>query len=442
MGDRHQHNLERLKKSDNLMDGYFCIYPYPFHPILGYYDYIYNHDDLAGFSKRAIEEYNQEMDKRYHFVELVKGYLYSSDEFESIVAYFNACQPGDMDVTFVATTDCPLGTLSVPHDLEIIHVFPNSKSGSDTSQSAGVPARHQKILLKILNMDLLILQNWVKFIIAALNSDIEVINRERAELYSELKDKDFTPLPEKTTVEELIAGATDAVKTEKSGGAEAAQNGDYDYLLQMPIVNFNPDMVQKLLEEKSQLDREVEEMRKETPMSLWQKYLDALERKLDAQDKRDADDEEAQLSSYKDRMNRGGPVPSRKAPKNPQKSTKNARKAPKNPGKSTKNAKNTETVAKPMYTASASAMETVEVPQKQATKKPPSRKNVEVMKGNKGERMAAARKAKAAKPPAAPAVTKKRGPAASRQSLVEWLDHRGRDTNLCSARIKRMLVWP
>lgn len=83
------------------------------------------------------------------------------------------------------------------------------------------------------------------------------------------------------------------------------------------------------------------------------------------------------------------------------------------------------------------------MPQKQATKKPPSRKNVagkkisldisededqefefedisdddefevQVVKGKKGGRKPAAGNAKAAKPPAAPAATKKRGPAAS-----------------------------
>lgn len=81
------------------------------------------------------------------------------------------------------------------------------------------------------------------------------------------------------------------------------------------------------------------------------------------------------------------------------------------------------------------------MPQKQATKKPPSRKNVagkktsldisgdddfefedisdddefevQVVKGKKGGRKPAAGNAKAAKPPAAPAETKKRGPAAS-----------------------------
>lgn len=83
------------------------------------------------------------------------------------------------------------------------------------------------------------------------------------------------------------------------------------------------------------------------------------------------------------------------------------------------------------------------MPQKQATKKPPSRKNVagkktsldisgdeyqdfefedigdddefevQVVKGKKGGRKPAAGNAKAAKPPAAPAATKKRGPTAS-----------------------------
>lgn len=350
--------------------------------------------------------------------------------------------------------------------------------------------KRQKILLENLELDLLKLDNRVRFILGVVEGKIKVSNRKKADLCLELKEKGFTPFPKKVKVEELVAGATDAEESEEnseenseeSGGAKAVQVGDYDYLLQMEIGNLTIERVQKLLRDREQLNRDVDELRKATPMSLWQKDLDALDRELDAQDQRDAVDEASRLSAYENRMNPDGPKPSKKAPKNPRKTTKNAKK--------------TETDAKPMDTASA--METdqvhevvnpngkagpkkapakkgkstsilrdedeipnlsdrlaaytlnpspdnsevmeVEVPQKQATKKPPSQKNVagkktsldisgdedqefefedisdddefevQVVKGNKGGRKPAAGNAKAAKPPAA---TKKRGPAAS-----------------------------
>lgn len=62
MGDRRQNDWERLEESHNMIDGSVSIYPYPFDATVGkYYKYIYNHEDLAGFSKRALEKYNQEM---------------------------------------------------------------------------------------------------------------------------------------------------------------------------------------------------------------------------------------------------------------------------------------------------------------------------------------------------------------------------------------------
>ncbi|KAK1402686.1 hypothetical protein POM88_002291 [Heracleum sosnowskyi] len=109
---------------ESIVYGYMSIYPHPFDPELGEYQYLYNHDDLTTFSKRALEKYNQDKHKRYQFVELGEGFLHSSHVCDSITAYFNACQPGDMNVTFLETIDVPPGILSLPkHDPEITHVL-------------------------------------------------------------------------------------------------------------------------------------------------------------------------------------------------------------------------------------------------------------------------------------------------------------------------------
>lgn len=143
----------------------------------------------------------------------------------------------------------------------------------------------QEILLKNLGLDLLKLDNRVRFILGVVEGKIKVSNRKKADLCLELKDKGFTPFPKKTKVEEVVAGATDAVETEEnsegSGGAKDAKVGDYDYLLQMEIGNLTIERVQKLLKDREQLNGVVDELRKATPMSLWQKDLDALDRELD-----------------------------------------------------------------------------------------------------------------------------------------------------------------
>lgn len=119
--------LEEFEEIDENINCYVSIYP--FDPTEG--ECVYGLKDLADFSKRAIETYNKDKDKRYDFVELVEAFLHSTFHGDSITAYFNACRPGDMkNVTFVASTECPLGDLSIPHP-EIICVcpFPDSESG-------------------------------------------------------------------------------------------------------------------------------------------------------------------------------------------------------------------------------------------------------------------------------------------------------------------------
>lgn len=143
----------------------------------------------------------------------------------------------------------------------------------------------QKIRLENLELDLLKLDNKVRFILGVVEGKIKVSNRKKADLFLELKQKGFTPFRKKTKVDELVAGATDAVETEENSegisGAEDAQVGDYDYLLQMEIGTLTLERVQKLLKDRDQLNGEVDELRQATPMSLWHKDLDALDRELD-----------------------------------------------------------------------------------------------------------------------------------------------------------------
>ena len=59
-------------------------------------------------------------------------------------------------------------------------------------------------------MELLKLENKVRFILAVVKGEIIVSIRKRADLFVELQTKGFTPIPKKTkAVEREVAGATD-----------------------------------------------------------------------------------------------------------------------------------------------------------------------------------------------------------------------------------------
>lgn len=145
----------------------------------------------------------------------------------------------------------------------------------------------QKVLLDNLELDLLKLENKVRFILGVVKGEIIVNNRKRADLFVELKQKGFTPFPKKTkSVEPEVAGATDDTEdTEDNSNSEAAATevriSDYEYLLSMAIGALTLEKVQALLAERDKLNNEVDELRKATPKSLWVKDLDALEEQLD-----------------------------------------------------------------------------------------------------------------------------------------------------------------
>lgn len=142
----------------------------------------------------------------------------------------------------------------------------------------------QKVQLENLELELLKLENKVRFILGVVNGEIVVNNRKRTDLLLELRQKGFTPFPKNSkSIEAVVAGATD--ETEESEENPEAVNGvqsiDYDYLLLMAIGTLTLEKVQGLLADRDKLNEEVDDLRKATPESLWVKDLDALDMQLD-----------------------------------------------------------------------------------------------------------------------------------------------------------------
>ncbi|XP_052171246.1 DNA topoisomerase 2 [Diospyros lotus] len=229
--------------------------------------------------------------------------------------------------------------------------------------------KRKKVLLDNLEMDLLKLENKVRFILGVVKGEIIVSNRKRAELLLELRDKGFTPFPKKTkNAEAVVAGAADdAEDSEESPevvGTKGVQASDYEYLLSMAIGTLTLEKVQELCADRDKLNEEVDDLRKATPKSLWVKDLDALEKELDEQEKSDTQAEEARKEMKSKIMREAGLKASRQAPKNPRKNIKKA--------------SNAESVSETTETSTTSSMETDKVPEvkpkgKRGPKKAPAK---------------------------------------------------------------------
>ncbi|PSS24455.1 DNA topoisomerase [Actinidia chinensis var. chinensis] len=236
----------------------------------------------------------------------------------------------------------------------------------------GFYEKRKAILLDNLELDLLKLENKVRFILGVVKGEIIVSNRKRADLFLELRDKGFTPFPKKTKiVEAAVVGATDDVEeTEESPDVIASKGiraSDYEYLLSMAIGTLTLEKVQELCAERDKLNKEVDDLRKATPKSLWINDLDALEKVLGEQDESDAQAEDARKKMKSRVMTEAGLKVSRQPPKNPRKNSKKAT--------------NAESVSESTALSTSSSMETDNVAEvvkpkggRGAPKKAPARK--------------------------------------------------------------------
>lgn len=111
-----------------------------------------------------------------------------------------------------------------------------------------------------LEIELLRLENRVRFILGVVNGEIIVSNRKRVDLFHELQAKGFTPFPKKNkSVESEVAGASDETnETEEGPEVKGERIGDYEYLLGLAIGNLTIEKVQELCHERDKLKGEVE----------------------------------------------------------------------------------------------------------------------------------------------------------------------------------------
>ncbi|KAK4770618.1 hypothetical protein SAY87_031150 [Trapa incisa] len=184
--------------------------------------------------------------------------------------------------------------------------------------------KRRKFLLDNLKLELLKLDNKVRFILGVVSGEIIVNNKKRADLFLELQQKGFTPFPKKTkTLEAAIAGASeDSEDTENSEnvGSGEGKASDYEYLLSMAIGSLTREKVQELCDERDKMLGEVEGLKRTTPKDLWLKDLASLEKEIDELDKNDA--EARKMSKSKGPTAAGTKVSTRQPPKAPPRAKK------------------------------------------------------------------------------------------------------------------------
>ncbi|XP_047341634.1 DNA topoisomerase 2 [Impatiens glandulifera] len=190
--------------------------------------------------------------------------------------------------------------------------------------------KRKKVLIDNLELDLLRLDNKVRFILGVVRGEIIVSNRKTKELVLELKQKGFTPFPKKSNNDESRE-VIETDETEESLDAVDINDvkiGDYDYLLSLTIGTLTLEKVQKLCSERDKLTNHLEEYRKTSPEGLWKNDLDALEKMLSEQDKADGEAEVARKKMQNRAMGNEAAKATRQPAKNPRKYTKKAASSP------------------------------------------------------------------------------------------------------------------
>ncbi|XP_042515857.1 DNA topoisomerase 2-like isoform X3 [Macadamia integrifolia] len=215
--------------------------------------------------------------------------------------------------------------------------------------------KRKKVMLENIEMELLELNNKVRFILGVVNGEIMVINRKRIDLFHELHKKGFTPSPKKgKTVEVAVAGATKGAEENEENseivGSKGVRESDYEYLLSMAIGTLTLEKVQELIANRDHLESEVDELRKATPKSLWIKDLKALEKELNEQDKDNYQVEKTRKQFKSKVMSEAGRKETRQAPKNTQKNN-------------TKKSSNLEPIAESVTAFNSSAIDPENVPE-------------------------------------------------------------------------------
>lgn len=115
---------------------------------------------------------------------------------------------------------------------------------------------------------LAILSAKARFILDIIEKRITVNNKPKAEIIEQLRKLKYPVMIDKELVDlETLAKGPDGMREE----------GDYNYLISMPIYSLTKEKVEELIRERDELDKELAVLLARTPGDLWKSDLDEFE---------------------------------------------------------------------------------------------------------------------------------------------------------------------
>ena len=115
---------------------------------------------------------------------------------------------------------------------------------------------------------LAILSAKAKFILDIINKVIHVNNKPKAEIIDQLRKNKYPVMIDKELFDlDTLAKGPDGMRHE----------GDYNYLIGMPIYSLTKEKVDELVRERDEVDKELATLLARTPGDLWKSDLDEFE---------------------------------------------------------------------------------------------------------------------------------------------------------------------
>jgi len=123
-----------------------------------------------------------------------------------------------------------------------------------------------------------ILSNKARFILMVVKGELELRKRKKADLLEDLQKRGFKKMSE---LDALLEGRSVDEEENKASEDKDADKSDYDYLLGMNLWSLTLEKVEELKKLRDQKTEELNELKKTTIETMWDRDLEALLKGLD-----------------------------------------------------------------------------------------------------------------------------------------------------------------
>ena len=125
-------------------------------------------------------------------------------------------------------------------------------------------------LINELNKNVLMIKIKVRFILDVINNKILIINKSKKNIYEQL---------EKNKYPKMVDNVLYELKKENE---KILKEGDYEFLIKMPIYNLTKEKIEELKSELNNIETELQKLRETTVYDLWLNDLKVFEKEYNA----------------------------------------------------------------------------------------------------------------------------------------------------------------